>query len=185
MSDIFNTEEFVKMYYEMLEGFDNTYVTDTFKKYIPKNCKVLELGFATGLDYFNLKESYDITLSDYSKAFIDAFYNNHHIKAIQIDARDIQLEDKFDCIYSSKVLHVFTDEELCQSFTTQHKSLNENGYIFHTFWYNKQAISDEHANRVNKTKLEKLLKGLFKITKTIIYSEDSESDSLILIAKKI
>ncbi|MFV0424929.1 MAG: class I SAM-dependent methyltransferase [Bacilli bacterium] len=185
MNDIFNDSEFVNQYYEMLKDYQDEFVQNKFLKFIPKNLKVLELGFGTGLDYFALKDFYEYTISDYSKAFIDEFKKRYNIDAIQIDAKFIDINEKFDCIFSNKVLHVFTDEELVLSFDSQYNALYSDGYIFHTLWYSKDAIPDEYANRVNEAKLIELLDKKFEVIHSETYSEMEDEDSIVFIAKKL
>ncbi len=40
----------------------------------------------------------------------------------------------FDCIYSNKVLHHLTKENLKKSFQRQKEMLNQDGILFHSFW---------------------------------------------------
>ena len=54
---------------------------------------------------------------------------------LKIDAKDIKIKRKFDCIYSNKVLIHFTKEECLSSFKQQKNILNNEGILFHTFWY--------------------------------------------------
>ncbi len=184
MNDFFNTVEFVEQYYEMVKEYGSSFITSKFKNFIPKKSKVLELGFGTGVDYFALCKDYRVTPSDYSQAFIDEFKKRYAISVVQVDAKKIELNEKFDCIFSNKVLHVLTDEELKQSLQSQFETLSEEGFIFHTLWYEKDSKSDEYANRVNEDKVKEYLGSKFDIIHMERYDEIEEQDSLIVIAQK-
>ncbi len=185
MKEVYNDEKFVEQYYEMIKDYDNTFVIEQFKKFVPKNFTVLELGFGTGIDYLALREQYNITISDYSSAFIKKFKEIHNVDALQLDAKTINITEKFDCIFTNKVLHVFSNVELEQSFINQHRVLNNGGLIFHTFWYDESGVADEYKNNVNKKALNKLLNTKFELVDTVIYSEMETDDSILVVARKI
>ncbi len=181
--NVFNSIEKAKSYIDMLEGYDNSFVITNFKAHIDRNCKVLELGMGPALDYDSLKDEYDITVSDTSDAFISLFNKKYDAIALNICVKDIEIDEKFDCIFTNKVLQVLNDDEMKESFINQYNALNDNGMIFHCIWIG-EGYDDCPSNYTSIDKLEKILMGLFTIDKIIAYSEIKQDDSIILVAKK-
>ncbi len=185
MDDFFNDKNFVEEYYKMIEGFDNSFVIEQFKKNVPYSHTVLELGFGTGLDYLSLREHYKIIPSDNSDVFIEKFKQLYNIQAQKIDAANIIIDKKFNCIFSNKVLHVFNEEEMRKSIECQYNTLLDNGMIFHCMWYDINGINDEYSTRYNEEKIQKVLGSKFEVIYFKKYSEIDENDSIIFIGKKI
>ncbi len=181
------TKKQVDEYIEMFSNYDNSFVIDLFKEKIERNRTVLELGFGTGADYLSLKDFYKIQPTDYSRAFVDKFNEKYGQIAYCLNALTIETLEKFDCIYSNKVLNVFDDSNLQKSFNRQYEVLQEGGVIFHTLWsYDEVFSTEEHyCNSISINKLEQILKNKFVIRDIIKYTEMEEDDSLILIASKI
>ena len=77
----FDTEEGVRQYLEMAEGYDGRDLVATFEAHLPAGSSVLELGMGPGKDLDLLRSSFEVTGSDASKAFLDlyrqqAFFTN-------------------------------------------------------------------------------------------------------------
>lgn len=178
-------KEMVANYCKMMEDYNNDYILNIFCEKIPKEVSVLELGFGTGKDYLYLKDFYNITASDYSQEFINVFNQNYNDKILTIDAITIEVEKKFDCIYSSKVLNSLDEEQIIESFKRQYQVLNEGGYIFHTLWYGDKEEDDSF---INKQTLIKLLELDYEFVEFNYYKEadfiESEYDSVIIIGRK-
>ncbi len=178
----FNDKEFVEFYINMVKDYDNTFVVENFKKEIPLNSKVLELGCGIGLDYCTLKDFYNVQASDYSDVFLEKLKEKYNDNFIKIDALTIDINETFDCIFSNKVLQVFKESDMKKSFTRQHELLNDKGLIFHCMWFGKSDHDD--VTYVTEDILKNILNGLFEY-KLIKYSEIEENDSVIVIGKKI
>ena len=131
----FDTEKGVDQYIKMAEGYDGAELIKILQKYLPENSTILELGMGPGKDMDILMESYTVTGSDNSQVFLDK-YKEKHLDAdlLLLDAVIIQTDRKFDCIYSNKVLHHLTKEDLIKSLQRQKEALNPNGIAFHSFW---------------------------------------------------
>lgn len=183
----FNNEDFVKNYVKMIDemDYDNSLIVNTFKENIKKGAKVLELGMGPALDYTDLKDLYDYTLSDSSKAFIKIFNENNKEQAIQLDAVTIDIDDKFDCIFTNKVFQCLDLINIRKSFERQHEVINKNGIVIHSFWLKTEEKKDDISTLLSLTDIRSILKGLFQIEKTIIYDEMNESDSVLIVAKKV
>ncbi|MBF4693817.1 class I SAM-dependent DNA methyltransferase [Fusibacter ferrireducens] len=97
----------------------------------------LEFGCGTALVSFNLKSHFDkLLLIDSSEGMIEIVQNKinaldsesvTHIQAIKMDLTCQPLEEKFDVIYCSMVLHHIPDVDHILSVLYEH--LNENGEI--------------------------------------------------------
>lgn len=182
--NVYDDREFIDFYFEMVKDYDNSFVVNNFKNYVKKGCSVLELGMGPALDYDALKDEYNFTVSDTSQIFIDIFNQNHQSKAINVCAKSIDVNEKYDCIFSNKVLQVLEDDEIKESFINQHKALNDNGVIVHCIWIDEKEEKKE-SNYTTLKKLNEFIKDLFTIVDIIHYSEMEDDDSIILVAKKI
>jgi len=131
----FDTENGVEQYIKMAKGYDGAELIKNLQKYLPKSSTVLELGIGPGKDMDILKKLYTVTGSDNSQIFLDKYKKKHQdADLLLLDAVTIKTDRKFDCIYSNKVLHHLTKEDLAKSFQRQKEILNPNGIAFHSFW---------------------------------------------------
>lgn len=181
------SEKEVNDYEKMLEDYDNSFIISIFKKYIPKNIDVLELGCGTGKDYLSLKNEYNILPSDFSSEFVKKMNEKYDDVAIKLDAKKIEIDRKFDCIFSNKVLNVFNDSEMKESFKNQHDKLKTNGLVFHTLWFGNEEYGQnkDYCNYINEHRLRNVIGDNFEIIHKDIYTELEENDSLVLIAKML
>lgn len=176
-----------KIYSLMLFFSKNTYAVDRFKEMIDTSKKVLEIGSGTGRDFKILKEHYNITGSDYSDAFLKTLRKKFkEIEFLKLNALTMDLADKFDVIYSNKVLHHLTPDQLERSFREQYKVLKEGGLLFHTMW--KGSSKDGKMGNLPDIAYEKediaKIKGSLDIIDFIVYTELKEADSFIVILGK-
>lgn len=180
----YNKEQ-VASYYQMMEDYDNAYILNKLRATVPSGCSVLELGFGTGQDYLQLKEDYQITASDYSEDFIEAFNRNHDDQILQVDAIQMEVTNKYDCIYSSKVLNSLVETDIIKSLTKQYDCLNDGGYIFHTLWYGDKTLD---SSFIDKSFLRQVLALDYDYVEFSYYKEadyiSAEFDSVIIIGRK-
>lgn len=178
-------QEHVEAYYKMMEEYDNDYILNKFRATVPTTKTVLELGFGTGKDYLQLKSDYKITPSDYSDAFIAKFNQLYSDQVLKVNAALIDVEQKFDCFYSSKVLNSLSEDNILNSLANQYIHLNEGGYIFHTVWYGDKLVDE---SLVDKHLLKQIFELDFEYIEFQYYKEadfyDTEYDSVIIIARK-
>ncbi len=179
-------KEMVDNYYQMMVDYDNDYILNIFKQSIPKHSSVLELGFGTGKDYLQLKDRYNITASDYSLDFIERFKEQYDDQVLHLDATTIDANNKYDCIYSSKVLNSLDEQDIIKSLRRQYQMLNTGGYIFHTLWYGNKQEDDSY---IDKQTLVEILQLDYEFVDFSYYKEadfiDAEYDSIIIIARKL
>ena len=184
----YDISENVDKYIEMCNDYDGKYIYQEIKKFLNEGSSVLELGSGPGLDIQFLNANYQVTGSDLSEQFISRLKNKfHNIPFLKINALDVDVKDKFDCIYSNKVLHHLTKEELLLSLSNQSNVLTSNGIIAHSFWIGEENQEMEGLlfTYYRKKELTDIISERFKILSTMSYKEFEESDSLFLIAQKI
>lgn len=99
-----------------------------------KEYSAMEFGCGTGLISFSLHDKFEsITLTDSSKGMIEVVkdkieeYKISNIKPHTFDIFNEEIEERFDVIYSSMVLHHIEDtSKIIELF---YKYLNEGGYL--------------------------------------------------------
>ena len=92
MSDKFyHTKESVEQYIKIADGYDGSELIEKLQKFLPNNSTLLELGSGPGTDLKILKESYQITSSDYSAIFVDLLKDKYptnkinHLNAVTLE----------------------------------------------------------------------------------------------------
>ena len=131
----FDTEKGVNDYIKMAEGYDGKELIKIFENYLLNGSSVLELGMGPGKDLDILGENYAVTGSDNSPIFLEKYKEkNPKADLLLLDAVTINTDRKFDGIFSNKVLHHLTTEDLKTSLKNQKNILNPQGVLFHTFW---------------------------------------------------
>ncbi len=187
--EYFKIRQNVDVYTKMMSQYDNSFVISEIKKILPKGLSLLELGMGTGLDLIELSKDYNVIGSDSSHLFIDDFKNISDIKVMILDAVDFNINQKFDCIYSNKVLQHLSNKDFLKSLQCQSEHLSNNGIIFSTLWsgeYKEEFMFDGQLRFIyyNKAILEKLIPKELGIFKIIYYSEFEANDSLIMVLKR-
>ncbi len=103
----------------------------------------------------------------------------------KIDAQTLEINETFDCIYSSKVLNSLNYEQLVSSFKKQATILNNPGYVVHTMWCGDPNLD---ASFYSYDEILKLVTRDFKIIEILKYKEadfiDAEYDSVLIFAQK-
>ena len=182
----FDTEEGVEEYIKMADGYDGEELIKILQKYLPANSTVLELGIGPGKDMDILKKSYKVTGSDYSQIFLEKYKkNNQDADLINLDAITLQTDRKFDCIYSNKVLHHLSREDLVKSFQRQKEILNPNGIVFHSFWKGNKTENIEGLlfTYYEIEDLRKITESNFDELISQTYTELEKKDSIFIILK--
>ena len=180
----FDTEKGVDEYLKLAEGFDGTELIKILQEFVPEKSSVLELGMGPGKDLDILSKIYTVTGSDSSQIFLDRFKEkNQNADLLKLDAVTIRTDRNFDCIYSNKVLHHVTREDLKKSFQRQKEILNPNGVVFHSLW---RGDKDENFDRLLFTKyqidgLKEIIGNTFNIQSIKIYTEIEKDDSIYVV----
>jgi cyclopropane fatty-acyl-phospholipid synthase-like methyltransferase len=183
----YNDPKNVQEYIEMAEGYDGRDLVAALTKYLPAGADVLELGMGPGVDLDLLSRHYQVTGSDTSRVFLDRYQEMHpaaHL--LRLDAETIQTSRKFDGIYSNKVLHHLSPDQLQASFLRQNAVLRPLGITLHSFWLGdrKEVIHGLLFRYYPEHFLHSLVEPFFTILESTIYAEFEDHDSLYLILKK-
>jgi cyclopropane fatty-acyl-phospholipid synthase-like methyltransferase len=183
----FDDVDNVKKYLEMVEGYDGSELTKVLKTYLPKDSSILELGMGPGKDLDILRKSFKVTGSDNSQVFLD-FYKQRRKNAdlLLLDAVEMNTKRKFDCIYSNKVLHHLTKNELKKSFVNQKKNLKRKGLLFHTFWYGskEEIFNSLRFIYYNELELVKMFSNDYELLELKRYKELKKDDSMYVVFRK-
>ncbi|WP_028672487.1 class I SAM-dependent methyltransferase [Saccharospirillum impatiens] len=176
----------VDEYIEMCQGYDGSNIYEMVKNHLDNGQSVLELGSGPGFDIPFLANHFHVTGSDLSEEFLRRCRKNHpDIEFLQLDAKDVNVTSKYDCIYSNKVLHHLTVDELSQSLDAQANALTQNGIIAHSFWIGEdsQEMSGLLFTFYRERHLLEIISKRFTVLSTLSYKEFEQSDSLFVIAE--
>ena len=94
------------------------------------------------------------------------------------------IKNTFDCIYSNKVLHHLTLENLEKSLQRQQQVIVNNGLLAHTFWLGDKELTMEGMLLIfhNRDNLINLISKYFSTIETYDYKEFNEGDSILIVA---
>ena len=183
----FDTEKGVDEYIKMAEGYDGAELIKILQKYLPEKSTVLELGMGPGKDLDILSKIFTVSGSDNSQVFLDKYKKqNPEADLLKLDAVVLPTDRMFDCIYSNKVLHHLTRENLAKSIQRQSEMINTNGIAFHSFW---KGDEDENYDgllfiRYQIDELKKIIGNSFDILEINIYTEMEKDDSIYVVLRK-
>ena len=187
MGEYYNTKESAEEYIKAAEGFNGKGLIEKLEKVLPRGSALLELGSGPGSDWEILNKLYSVTGSDFSSEFLKHLIkSNPDGEFIELDATTLLTDKKFDGIYSNKVLHHLTDEQLDESITRQHEVLNPNGIICHSFWRGtgSEVFKGLFVNYQEEEDLREFYFEHFEILSIEKYQEFEEDDSLLLLGRK-
>ena len=183
----YHTQESVDEYIRLARDVNGDGIISKLKNYLPDNSTLLELGSGPGTDWQILDQSYQVTGSDLSLVFLDHLRKSFPKGTfLHIDAVSLETHASFQGIYSNKVLHHLTDDQLKSSIQRQCDILNPGGIICHSFW--KGEGSETFNGMFVNNHLEEGLRAHFGMHFDILalesYAEFKADDSLLLIGKK-
>lgn len=185
--DYYSTKESVEEYIRLAKDVDGSQLISKLNNYLPAASAVLEIGSGPGTDFQILKKYHRVVGSDYSVEFLNRLTSNYQgDKFLNLDAKTLATDKKFDGLYSNKVLQHLTDEDLERSILRQVDILNSNGMICHSFWKGEgeEIFKGLLVNYQTEANLRFLFQGYFDILLLEEYNEFEVGDSLLLIGKK-
>lgn len=185
----FDKKENVDDYIKMVQEYDFSFVKNAITTHLSPGATLLEIGMGPGVDLLVLAQQYKVTGSDASTIFVDRFktlYRDSMIPVLQLDARTLNIQTKFDCIYSNKVLMHLKKEEMTISLKRQSELLNDGGIIFATLWYgnSEEKYGELLFNYYNEKTIPDLLPKELEISTLERYTEENKDDSFYMILKK-
>jgi cyclopropane fatty-acyl-phospholipid synthase-like methyltransferase len=184
--DFYDKAENIESYSNFVPAYDGAELVGVLASRLDKGATVLELGIGPGHDFERLAENYRVTGSDNSRIFLDRYREkNPKAELMQLDARTLETNKKFDCIYSNKVLIHLTHAELSDSFVRQKERLNPNGLILHSFWHGdkEEVYNDLRITYYTEQLLQALLPEEFEILEIRKHAKMTEGDSIYILAR--
>lgn len=184
----YNEIENVELYISMCEGYSAKDQLKLLFKTLQDGSSLLELGTGPGNDLALLTSKYNVVGSDSSPAFLKKLQRRFpENEFLELDASTIKTNMVFDAIYSNKILHHLTDEEIETSFDRQFELLNPGGYIYHLIWSKietPKGLEDLHFIPRNSEKVKEMLHNKFEVISVDAFEEFEENDSLAILARK-
>ena len=183
----YDDEENVEEYIQMAEGYDGQEFVPVLHQHLSPGATILELGMGPGKDLALLSEHHQVTGSDKSRLFLDRYLRSKpDADVIWLDAVTLDTNRTFDCIYSNKVLHHLTRQELKEFLQRQAECLNDGGILFHTLWYGDQEEEFSGLRFVyyNEESFARLVGGSLEIVQMALYSEMEADDSFYVVLRK-
>ncbi len=187
MAEYYNTKASVEEYIQMAKDVHGGELIAKLKPLIPADSRVLELGSGPGTDWKLLSADYKVVGSDNSPEFL------HHLQTtfrggrfLDLDAITIDTTERFDVIYSNKVMHHLHDEELRQSIRRQQAVLEPGGIICHSFWKGEgsEVFKGLYVNYHTSESLGDFFGPNFDFLLVQTYAEFEAEDSILMIAKR-
>jgi len=183
--EFYNDPVKVDEYEKMCDEYDGSELYKVLEKHLADNSTLLELGSGPGNDINYLQKKYTVTGSDLSDEFLLRCKKEYtDVPFMKLDAVSINTDNVFDCLFSNKVLHHLTMENLKKSLNRQQEVIMRNGIFAHTFWLGDKKITMEGMLFVfhNRGNLLNLVSEYFTILKTYEYKEFEEGDSIFIVA---
>jgi ubiquinone/menaquinone biosynthesis C-methylase UbiE len=183
----YHTKESVEEYLELAKDVGGVELIRAFKKHLPADSTLLELGSGPGTDWRILSETYMVTGSDISEEFLEYLRGqNPKGEFLKVSAESILTDTSFDGMYSNKVLQHLTDQELRASVESQYRVLNKGGLICHSFWYGEgtEVFKGMLVNYHDAEGLTDFFGQHFELLEMKRYKEFEDGDSIVLIGRK-
>jgi len=187
MAAYYKTKESVDEYIKLAKDVNGGELIEKLKVYLPPNSSLLEIGTGPGTDWNILKKDYTVVGSDNSQEFLSHLASkNPKGRFLELNAITLKTTEKFDGIYSNKVMHHLKDEELVDSIKRQYDILNTDGIICHSFWKGEgsEVFKGLFVNYHLESSLSVFFEEYFEIFVIESYNEFEAGDSLLLIGKK-
>lgn len=183
---IYDTTDGVEEYAAMAEGYDGRTHVARLAQLLPPGADVLELGMGPGVDLDLLAKTFTVVGSDQSQAFLDRYARiRPGTELLKLDAVTIDTDRRFDAIYSNKVLHHLTTEELRRSFKRQAEVLRPGGLLLHGIWAG--TSSEDHAGLHDQRYMPETIKAVvpasLEIAECRFYREMDNDDSLRIVLR--
>jgi len=184
--EYYKTKESVDEYIRLCEEYNGAQLIEKLKGFLPLNSNLLEIGSGPGTDWKMLSTYFDVTGSDNSTEFLNRLINkNPDSEFLELDAITLDTNKKFNGIYSNKVLHHLTDEEIEASIKRQYEILSPEGIICHSFWKGEgsEIYNGLYVNYHSDLSIRSLFTDHFEILLIESYGEFEKGDSLLVIGK--
>jgi len=184
--EFYNDPLKVDEYEKMCVDYNGSELYEVLDRNLKDESSLLELGCGPGNDIYYLRNKYKVIGSDFSEEFLRRCKKRFSdISFLKLDATSLDTKESFDCIFSNKVLHHLTSDELEKSLKRQQDVISPNGLFAHTFWLGDKEFEMEGMLFLfhDQEKLVGLVSKYFTIVETHTYKEFEEEDSIFILAK--
>jgi len=171
----------------MADGYDGRELIEKLGDFISQGNSVLELGMGPGKDLDILCEMYQATGSDMSEVFVRRYRNRvPDADVLVLDAVSLDTKVQYDAIYSNKILHHLTKDELGKSLKRQAQVVKVGGYLLHSFWHGDKIEKHEDLlfNYYTIQTLKNYIPEDLEVVHFEIYTEMGVDDSLLVIFRR-
>ena len=185
--DYYKTKETVDEYIKLAKDVNGKQLIEKLEQVLPPISVLLEIGSGPGSDWKILNKSFNVIGSDNSTEFLNHLVSkNPNGEFLELDAITLRTDQKFDGIYSNKVMHHLTDNELADSIKRQYEILNPNGIICHSFWKGEgsEIFKGLFVNYHDDVHLMEFFMAYFEILSIEKYKEFEDEDSLLVLGRK-
>lgn len=183
----YDSEENVDAYVRMAEGFDGRRLVAVLERHLPSGFSVLEIGMGPGKDLHRLGRRFRVTGSDNSSIFVDRVRAaDPSADVLALDAVTLETDRRFDAIYSNKVLHHLTPDDLARSLRAQRRLLREGGLALHALWRGDrlEVHQGERFQYYTAQTFAERVGESFQIIETGTYAEMADDDSLYVVLRR-
>ena len=183
----YKTKESVEEYIQLAKDVSGKELIEKLSHVLPPKAVLLEIGSGPGTDWKILNEQYHVVGSDNSIEFLKhLIHDNPNGEFLELDAVTLKTAQKFDGIYSNKIMHHLTVNEVIDSVKRQYVVLNADGIICHSFWKGEgsEVFKGLFVNYHNEFSLEEAFSKYFNILLLTPYKEFEDDDSILLIGMK-
>ena len=183
----YDSADGVDAYLRQADGYDGEELVEVFRRHLRDDSKVLELGMGPGKDLDLLRLHYEVTGSDLSPAFLKRYQQRHPLAKLErVDAAQMDIDARFNGIYSNKVLIHLSPEELADSLKHQRDKLSPAGILLHSFWTGTGSAqrSGLWFHQYTESVLRQLVPPGLHILELERYTEMEGEDSVFLVLQK-
>ena len=183
----FDSERNVDAYVRMAEGFDGRELVAVLERHLAPGSSVLEIGMGPGKDLHWLRRRFRPTGSDKSSIFVDRVRAaDPSADVLSLDAITLETDRRFDAIYSNKVLHHLTPDELARSLRAQWRLLHQGGLALHALWRGDrlEVHQDERCQYYTAQTFADQVGEWFQVIETGTYAEMAHDDSLYVVLRR-
>ncbi len=183
----YHTRESVEEYIHLAKDVSGKALIEKLRKYLLPGSKVLELGSGPGTDFELLSVDYQVVGSDMSEEFLKHLNRSYtEGEFLLLDAVSLETTKKFDAIYSNKVLHHLTVEQLEASIQRQRDVLETGGIVCHSFWRGEgdEVFKGMYVKYHSIDDIQSYFSSEFEVLVLERYAEFDSDDSILLIAQK-
>lgn len=184
---LYETQAEVEAYIAKAEGHNGRAHIDALIEIVPGRSKVLELGMGPGVDLDMLDEIYEVVGTDASRRFLRRYRRSHpDVALVHTDAVSIEVDQTFDAIYSNKVLHHLTTEELGLSLGRQAQVVRPGGILLHGIWVGdySEEIEGVHCQYYTCETFAAVVPPELELISCEPYGELDEDDSLRIMLRR-